>query len=69
MEIMIHVCSFLTYWAGLYNEMMQEKILDGVQGLLACAHRILARQNVASSAARLLPAPQDGDSTSDGGDC
>jgi hypothetical protein len=29
----------------------------------------LARQNVASSAARLLPAPQEGDSTSDGGDC
>jgi len=57
------------FTSGLYNEMMQEKILDGVQGLLACAHRILARQNVASSAARLLPAPQEGDSTSDGGDC
>ena len=30
-EILILACSFLTYWAGLYNEVTQEKILVGVQ--------------------------------------
>ena len=41
-EIIAYACSFLTYWAGLYNEVTQERILDGVEKLLPCAHMVLA---------------------------
>jgi hypothetical protein len=61
---MIQSCSFLSYWAGLYNEVMQEKILEGVQDLLACAHKVLAGQSVPSTTRRLLP-PQDDDRVPD----
>ena len=40
-EIIIYACSFLTYWVGLYNEATQERILEGVQKLMACAHKVL----------------------------
>ena len=43
-EIIIHICAFLTYWAGLYNQKTQGKILEGVQALLACAHMVMASQ-------------------------
>ena len=59
MEMMMHICSFISYWAGLYNESMQEKILEGVQDLLACAHKVLAGQPASSSfQRRLLPPPK-----------
>ena len=35
LEILIHVCSFLTYWTGLYNSEMQGKILEGVKILIS----------------------------------
>jgi len=44
-EFIICACSFLTYWTGLYNEVTQERILDGVQQLLACAHKVLANSS------------------------
>ena len=52
-EFIICACSFLTYWTGLYNEVKQERILDGVQQLLACAHKVLAdsSKKLVSSAA------------------
>ena len=40
-EIIIYACSFLSYWVGLYNEATQERILEGVQKLMACAHKVL----------------------------
>ena len=58
---MIHVCSFLTYWTGLYNESLQEKIFEGVQDLRACAHKVLAGQSSTASARRRLPPPDDQD--------
>ena len=53
--VLIHVSSFLTYWAGLYSSETQGKILEGVQALLACAHRMMVCQPVASTTARILP--------------
>jgi hypothetical protein len=53
--VLIHVCSFLSYWAGLYNSEMQGKILEGVQALLACAHKMMEGQPAASSTAKILP--------------
>jgi hypothetical protein len=55
LEILIHVCSFLTYWTGLYNSEMQGKILEGVQTLLAYAHKMMASQAPATATARILP--------------
>ena len=43
-EIIYHVCSFMSYWAGLYPPEMQGKILEGVKALLACVHRAVAVQ-------------------------
>ena len=45
--------------------MTQEKILEGVQDLLACAHKVLAGQSVPSTTRRLLPPPQDDDRVPD----
>ena len=58
-EILILACSFLTYWAGLYNGATQEKILVGVQQLLACAHKVLASHPGTSPTVRMLPPPAD----------
>ena len=55
LEILIHVCSFLTYWTGLYNSEMQGKILEGVQTLLTYAHKMMASQAPATATARILP--------------
>jgi hypothetical protein len=56
----------MKYWAGLYKSDFQEKLLDGVQILLACAHRVLARQ-VAPPLPRLMAAdPDDQDDGEEG---
>ena len=59
-EILIHACSFMSYWAGLYNAELQGRVLDGVKALLACAHRALALQNRAAPP-RLLAPSEDRD--------
>ena len=59
LAVMIHVCSFLTYWAGLYNSETQGKILEGVQALLVCASKMMANQPTAPARARLLPPDSD----------
>ena len=58
-EIIIHICALLTYWSGLYNQETQGKILEGVQALLACAHRVMIGQAPATHPTRLLPPPED----------
>jgi len=58
-EIIIHICALLTYWSGLYNQKTQGKILEGVQALLACAHRVMIGQAPATHPTRLLPPPED----------
>ena len=55
LEIITLVCSFLTYWAGLYNTETQGKILEGVQALLACAHKMMVHQPTPTTTVRLLP--------------
>ena len=54
-EILSYACVLMSYWAGLYSSETQGKILEGVQALLACAHRMMACQPVASTTARILP--------------
>ena len=59
LEIIIHVCSFLTYWAGLYNSETQGKILEGVQALLVCASRLMTSHPSTTTTARLPPPSSD----------
>ncbi|RLN12752.1 hypothetical protein C2845_PM09G07180 [Panicum miliaceum] len=47
--------------SGLYGETTQEKILEGVQVLLACAHRVMATHPAPPPTARLLLPPSDGE--------
>ena len=47
-------------------EVTQEKILNGVQKLLACAHKVLATQPDSRTTMRLLPAPLDDQEDDDG---
>lgn len=58
-EIIIHSCSFMTYWTGLHSEDFQGKLLDGVQVLLSCAHKVLARSNQAPVRLALPPTEED----------
>jgi len=59
LPILTHVCSLLSYWTGLYNPETQGKILEGVQALLTCAHKMMACQPSPSNTARILPSPSD----------
>jgi hypothetical protein len=34
-EVLLHACSLMNYWAGLYNEEFQGGLLEGVKALLA----------------------------------
>jgi len=69
-EIIMYVCSFLTYWSGMYNKVMQEKIFKGVQNAEVNGMR---PQGVGESTGlfvrgeRLLPSPSD-DEQDDNGD-
>lgn len=56
-EILIHACAFMSYWAGLHNTDFQEKPMDGVKVVLACAHKVLAQPQ--RSSLRILPASTD----------
>jgi len=58
-EIIICACSFLTYWTCLHDEATQARILDGVQQLLACTHKVLATHSGGSATRRLLPPPDE----------
>ena len=48
--ILIHACALISYWAGLYGSELQDKIMEGVKILLACAHKVLMQHS--SSPAR-----------------
>jgi hypothetical protein len=58
-EIIIHACSFISYWSGLYGADLQSKILEGGKVLLACAYKVVAQE---PRPLIYLPAPQDDDS-------
>jgi len=58
-EIIIHICDFLTYWSGLYSHETQGKILKGVQVLLACAHKVMASQSPTTLNTRMLLPPAE----------
>lgn len=45
----------MTFWAGLYNDDLQGKLLEGVQALLACVHRVMARAPNTSTRPTILP--------------
>jgi len=53
----------MSYWAELYPQEMQGKILEGVKALLACVHRAVAVQP--DSIPRILPAVTEDDKSED----
>jgi Asp/Glu/hydantoin racemase len=57
-EIIIHVCTFMSHWAGLFHTDFTGGIVEGVKVMLALAHKILAQQKRGASV-KLLPAPGD----------
>jgi len=63
-EILMHVCAFMNYWAGLYNAEFQEKLMDGVKVLLSCTHRVLAQLGPLAPLLQ-LPVPSDARDDSD----
>ena len=63
---MFHACSFMTYWAGLYNCDMQGTLMVGVKALLVCAHRVLAQHP--SNAPSMMTVDVDEETTDDEGD-
>jgi hypothetical protein len=63
LEIIIHTGVFLNYWAGLYKEELQKKIVEGVKTLVPTAQWMMARQGP-PQLRMMLPAPnetQEGD--------
>ena len=44
MEIIIHDCALISYWAGLYSSELQDKIMEGTKILLVRARRVLMQQ-------------------------
>jgi len=54
-DILIQACAFMKHWAGLYKAEFLEKLLEGVQMLLSCAHRVMQQGPVAP--VLQLPAP------------
>ena len=44
-EILLHSCSFMNHWAGLYNSDFQGRLSEGVKGLMARAYKILVQQS------------------------
>ena len=56
-EIITHACTFLSYLAGLYSLELQGKIMEGVELLLSCEHKV--RVQPSRSTSRLLPTDVD----------
>ena len=44
LEIVIHACALIEFWAGLYTPELQGQLAAGVNIILSWAHRVLARQ-------------------------
>jgi hypothetical protein len=57
-EIIMHACSFMSYWAGLYHEGDSQEIVEGVGIMLVLAQKLVANQR-ASVGVGMLPAPKD----------
>jgi len=57
-EILIQACAYMKYWTGLYKTEFQEKLLEGVQMLISCAHRVM-QQNRATPVLQLLAPAED----------
>jgi len=58
-EILLHACSFMNYWAGLYNSDFQGRLLEGVKILMACAQKVLAQQAGDPNTRLLLTPPEE----------
>ena len=58
-EILFHACSFMNYWAGLYNSDFQGSLMEGVKVLMAYAQRVLAQQTREPHPSLLLTPPED----------
>ena len=58
-EILLHACSFMNYWAGLYNSDFQGRLLEGVKVLMACAQKVLVQEAGDPNTRLLLMPPEE----------
>jgi hypothetical protein len=58
LEILCHANALMVFWAGLYKEMDQEKLIEGANLMLKVAKEVLATQ-VARHVNQLLQDDQD----------
>lgn len=58
-EIICRACAFLSFWAGLHKDTVQDQIKEGVGMLLSLACQMLASQNRAPTRSLLPPPQQD----------
>jgi hypothetical protein len=65
-EIVLHACSLLSYWAGLFTLERQEDVAAGVEVALSVAHKLLVQQNRQMEVGRLM-APRGDRSEEDEG--
>jgi hypothetical protein len=57
-EIVVHVCAFMSFWAGLFTSDFAGSVVEGVKMLLLIAYGILAQQKRVPEI-KLLTAPQE----------
>jgi len=51
----------MKYWTGLYKTEFQEKLLEGVQMLISCAHRVMQQKRTTPVPQLLAPAEDPAD--------
>jgi hypothetical protein len=55
----LHTCSFLYCWAGLFAPGQQEDVAAGVQVMLSIAHKLFAQQKSILESGRLMAPNED----------
>jgi hypothetical protein len=59
LEILCHANALMVFWAGLYKEMDQEKLIEGANLMLKVAKEVLATQAARHVNQLLLQDDQD----------
>ena len=62
LEILCHANALMVFWAGLYKEMDQEKLIEGANLMLKVAKEVLATQAARHVNHLLLQDDQDNES-------
>lgn len=62
-EIIMHACSFISYWSDLYNSEYQSRLAHSIKVMMGVAYKLLAQQ--VASRARAPPPPKEEDVLTD----